>query len=72
MEDFRTMTTSARGSALVLCGLPFALVFVLTFINPDYMAVLIHDQRGHYVIAVAIVLQLIGMLLIKKILNIRV
>jgi Flp pilus assembly protein TadB len=36
------------------------------------MAVLIHDQRGHYVIAVAIVLQLIGMLLIKKILNIRV
>jgi tight adherence protein B len=72
MEDFRTMTTSARGSALILCGLPFALVFVLTFINPDYMAVLIHDRRGHYVIAVAITLQLIGMLLIKKILNIRI
>jgi len=72
MEDFKTMTTSARGSALILCGLPFALVFLLTAINPDYMSVLIHDSRGHAVIAVAVVLQLIGMLLIKKILSIKV
>src|SRR6185436_20340712 len=27
MEDFRTMTTSSRASAWILCGLPFALVF---------------------------------------------
>ena len=72
MEDFRTMTTSARGSAWILCGLPFVLVFVLTLINPKYMSPLIHDPRGHYVIMVAIVLQLMGMLVIKKILNIKV
>lgn len=72
MEDFRTMTTSARGSAWILCGLPIALIFVLTAINPDYMAVLIHDPRGHAVIAVAIVLQITGMLLIKRILSIKV
>jgi tight adherence protein B len=72
MEDFRTMTTSARGSAWILCGLPIALILVLTAINPDYMAVLLHDPRGHAVIAVAIVLQLTGMLMIKKILSIRV
>jgi len=72
MEDFRTMTTSARGSAIILCGLPFALVLLLTAINPDYMGVLIHDSRGHMVIAVAIILQIIGMLLIKRILAIKV
>jgi tight adherence protein B len=72
MEDFRTMTTSARGSAWILCGLPFALVFVLTVLNPEYMKVLVDDPRGHYVIAVAIVLQIMGMLVIKKILNIKV
>jgi len=72
MEDFRTMTTSARSSAWILCGLPFALVFTLTAINPDYMSVLIHDQRGHYVIGFAIGWQIIGMTLIKKILNIKV
>jgi Flp pilus assembly protein TadB len=36
------------------------------------MAVLIHDPRGHYVIALAIILQGTGMLLIKRILNIKV
>ena len=72
MEDFRTMTTSARGSAWILCGLPIALILVLTAINPDYMAVLLHDPRGHAVIAVAVVLQITGMLLIKKILSIKV
>ena len=72
MEDFRTMTTSARGSAWILCGLPIVLILVLTAINPDYMAVLLHDPRGHAVIAVAVVLQITGMLLIKKILSIKV
>lgn len=72
MEDFRTMTTSSRASAWILCALPFALVFLLTSINPDYMSKLLYDQRGHYVIAVAIVLQVLGMLLIRKILAIKV
>jgi tight adherence protein B len=72
MEDFRTMTTASRLSGWILCGLPFLLVFVLTVFNPDYMGVLIHDQRGHYVIAFALVWQMFGMLLIKKFLSIKV
>jgi len=72
MEDFRTMTTASRLSGWILCGLPFALVFVLTIFNPDYMGVLIHDQRGHYVLAFAGVWQMFGMLLIKKFLSIKV
>ena len=72
MEDFRTMTTSSRDSAWILCGLPIGLVFLLSTINPDYMSKLLYDPRGHIVIAVAIVLQMIGMLLIKKILAIKV
>ena len=72
MEDFRTMTTSSRASAWILCGLPFVLVFLLTSINPQYMSKLLYDPRGHIVIVVAIVLQILGMLLIKKILAIKV
>jgi tight adherence protein B len=72
MEDFRTMTTASRLSGWILCGLPFALVFVLTIFNPDYMGVLIHDKRGHYVLAFAGVWQMFGMLLIKKFLSIKV
>jgi tight adherence protein B len=72
MEDFRTMTTSSRLSGWILCALPFLLVFMLSVFNPDYMAVLIHDQRGHYVIAFALVWQMFGMLLIRKFLSIKV
>jgi tight adherence protein B len=72
MEDFRTLTTSSRGSAWILCALPFAIIFLLTIINPDYMSLLLHDPRGHYVIAAAVLLQIMGMLTIRKILAIRV
>jgi len=72
MEDFRTLTTSSRGSAWILCALPFAIVFMLTLINPDYMSLLLHDQRGHYVLGAAAVLQFLGILTIRKILAIRV
>ena len=72
MEDFRTMTTASRLSGWILCALPFALVFVLTVFNPDYMSVLVSDQRGHYVIGFALVWQTFGMLLIRKFLSIKV
>lgn len=72
MEDFRTLTTSSRGSAWILCGLPFLIVFLLTVINPDYMGMLLNDYRGHYILAVAILLQILGILTIKKILSIKV
>lgn len=72
VEDFRTLTTSSRGSAWILCGLPFAIVFFMTALNPDYMAVLLHDKRGHYIIASAVLMQVVGMLLIRKILSIKV
>ena len=72
MEDFRTMTTSARGSAWILCGLPFLIVFVLTVLNPDYISVLLQDKRGHYVLLVAAAMQLMGMFLIRRILKIKI
>ncbi|HEU4933255.1 MAG TPA: type II secretion system F family protein, partial [Pyrinomonadaceae bacterium] len=72
MEDFRTMTTASRLSGWILCALPFGLVFILTLMNPSYMAVLVKDSRGHYVLAFAFVWQMFGMLLIKKFLSIKV
>lgn len=72
MEDFRTMTTSSRGSAWILCGLPFLIIFLLTALNPDYMAILLQDPRGHYILGAAAILQILGVVTIKKILAIRV
>ncbi len=72
MEDFRTMTTSSRGSAWILCAIPFGIVLLITLLNPDYMTLLLHDQRGHYILAAAGVLQVLGIITINRIMNIRV
>jgi tight adherence protein B len=72
MGDLKTLTTSSRLSAWLLCGLPIFVAIAVTFMNPDYMAVLWKDQRGHYLIAAAISMQITGMLIVRKILNIKI
>ena len=72
MGDLKTLTTSSRLSAWLLCALPIFVAIAVTFMNPDYMAVLWKDQRGHYLIAAAITMQITGMLIVKKILNIKI
>jgi tight adherence protein B len=72
LADLKTLTTSSRMSAWILCGLPILVAVMVTFLNPDYMSVLWKDSRGHNLIAIAMTMQIIGMLLVRKILNIRV
>jgi len=45
---------------------------MVTFMNPDYMSILWKDSRGHNLIAIALILQIIGMLMVRKILRIKV
>jgi len=72
LQDLKTLTTSSRMSAWILCALPILVAFMVTLINPTYMSVLWKDQRGHTLIAVALAMQMIGMLLVRKILRIKV
>jgi tight adherence protein B len=72
MGDLKTLTTSSRMSAWLLCGLPIFVTIVITIMNPDYMAILWKDTRGHYLIAAAMLLQITGMLIVRKILDIKI
>ena len=72
MGDLKTLTTSSRMSAWLLCGLPIFVTIVITVMNPEYMAILWKDQRGHYLIATAMFLQVTGMLIVRKILRIKI
>ncbi|MBC8028932.1 MAG: type II secretion system F family protein [Pyrinomonadaceae bacterium] len=72
MGDLKTLTTSSRMSAWLLCGLPIFVTFAITVLNPEYMAILWKDQRGHYLIATALLLQVTGMLIVRKILRIKI
>jgi tight adherence protein B len=72
LEDLNTLTTSARMSAWILCGLPLFVAVAVTVMNPDYMSVLWRDPRGHNLLFAAAFMQITGMLIIKKILRIKI
>lgn len=72
MGDLKTLTTSSRMSAWLLCGLPIFVTIVITIMNPEYMDILWKDNRGHYLIAAAMFLQVTGMLIVRKILRIKI
>jgi tight adherence protein B len=72
MGDLKTLTTSSRMSAWLLCALPIFVALMVTVMNPDYMSVLWRDPRGHYLIAAALFMQITGMLIVRKILKIQI
>ncbi|HEU4833135.1 MAG TPA: type II secretion system F family protein [Pyrinomonadaceae bacterium] len=72
MGDLKTLTTSSRLSAWLLCALPIGVALAVTVMNPEYMSVLWKDPRGHYLIAAALTMQITGMLIVRKILKIKI
>jgi tight adherence protein B len=72
MEDLKTLTLSSRWSAWLLCGLPIFLAVYVTLMNPGYMDVMWRDPRGHWLLALAAIMQVLGMLMVQKIMKIRI
>ena len=72
MEDLKTLTLSSRWSAWLLCALPIFLAFYMTAMNPTYMEVMWRDPRGHTLLFVAAAMQILGMLMVQKIMKIKI
>lgn len=72
MEDLKTMTLSSRWSAWLLCALPIFLAVYVTIMNPGYMDVMWRDTRGNRLLAVAAIMQILGMLMVQRIMRIRI
>ncbi len=68
----QALTGEGRLSGVVLMGLPFVLFLAVYQLNPDYIMVLFTDPMGKQMLAVAIFLQILGALTIRKIVNIKV
>jgi tight adherence protein B len=68
----QALTGEGRLSGVVLLALPPALFAVVYKMNPDYLMLLFTDPLGKKMLVGGIVTQLLGALLIRKIVNIRV
>ena len=72
LGQVQALTGEGRISGLVLMALPVATFVAIYYINPQYIEPLFEDPRGRMMIGVATVLQVVGAVVIKKIVNIKI
>ncbi|ABA88996.1 Flp pilus inner membrane protein TadB, putative [Syntrophotalea carbinolica DSM 2380] len=70
-RQVKALTAEGRLSAMVLIGLPIALFGYIFFVNHQYLSLLWTEPLGQYMLAGAIVLQILGAFIIKKIVTIE-
>jgi tight adherence protein B len=68
----QALTGEGRLSGIVLLALPPVLFLAVYRLNPDYVMPLFTDPMGRQMLAGGIVMQLLGAIVIKKIINIKV
>jgi tight adherence protein B len=70
-RQVKVISAHGRMTAAILSAMPPVLALLISLVSPDGMRLLINDQLGHYMIYGAIALQLIGMMVMKKIVNVE-
>ncbi len=68
----QALTGEGRLSGIVLLALPPCLFAAVWYLNPDYVMVLFTDPMGKKMLAGGVVMQILGALVIRKIVNIKV
>jgi tight adherence protein B len=71
-RQLRTFTAQGRMSGYVLAVLPIAVGTIIYLLNPAYMGILFTDPIGKLMLGTASVMQLIGFLWIRNIVNIDI
>jgi len=72
MGQVMALTGEGRLSGVVLIALPFVLFFVVLHLNPKYVELLWKTDVGIKMSVIALIMQVLGALVIRKIVNIKV
>src|SRR5579859_1082984 len=70
--ELRVRTAQGRFAGYVLCALPIAVYFGMNLINPGYGQILFEDPSGRKWMMTAAVLMVLGVLVIRKVVNVKV
>ena len=68
----RVLSAEARFSAIILSAIPFFIVLAIRVTSPDYLSGLFTEPLGRVMVAIALVMMGAGMLVMKKMVNIKV
>ena len=70
--QLKIFTAQARISGTILALLPISLAVLLSTINPEYMKPLWVEKTGKIMIVVAVIMQILGIIAIRKIIRIKI
>ena len=68
----KTLTAQGRMSGIIISMLPFVLAFLISFINPGYMDPLFNQTIGYVMVGGALLSEVVGIILIRNIVNIKI
>lgn len=71
-KKVRALSADGRISAIVLMSLPFGMAVIFYFINPEYLMPLFTDPMGQKMIAGAAIMMILGGIVMKKMIAIKV
>lgn len=71
-RQVKVYSAQGRLSGYILVAMPIVMALILYSIAPDYLEEFIKVDEGKYAVAIAIVAQLIGFIIIKRLINIRI
>jgi len=71
-RQVRTLTAEGRVSAYILLALPLVLFAYFYLTNYDYISLLWREQLGQYLLAAGVIAQIIGSIVMKKMVDIDV
>ena len=68
----RAISAHGRMTGIALTCIPIGVAVIMFYVNPDYVRFFFNDEIGHYMMGAAVLLQVIGYLIIKKIVTIEI
>ena len=71
-KKIKALSAEGRVSALILMSLPFGIGLAIHFVNPDYLDPLFTDPMGHMMIGAAVTMMIIGGIVMKRMIAIKV
>jgi tight adherence protein B len=69
--EIKTMTASGTLSGYIIGALPIFILLILMFINPEYINMFFTTSAGRVMLIISAVMETIGFLIVRKIVNIK-
>jgi len=65
-EKLKAGTAQQRFSAAIFCSVPIFMGAIYAFLKPEYLRLLLEDETGNIILTYAIISEIIGILILKK------